>query len=87
LQNFSANPEEKFVRWGKKIRSLSYIPFLKEFGLKKTTIFVCVSGTITIFLGHFPRIREGKRRESLLFNFGPILALFVQICQNSAAEL
>jgi hypothetical protein len=38
----------------KKIRSLSNFPFLKEFGLKKNTIFVCASGKITIFLGHFP---------------------------------
>jgi hypothetical protein len=51
---------------------------LKEVGLKKTTIFVRVSGTITIFLGHFPRIGEDKRRETILLKFGNFLALFVQ---------
>ncbi len=37
-----------------------------------------MSGNITIFLGHYPRIREDKRRETILLKFGPFLALFVQ---------
>jgi hypothetical protein len=48
-------------------RSPSNFSFLKEFGLQKNTIFVCVSGKITIFLGHCPRIRE----ETILLKYGP----------------
>jgi hypothetical protein len=62
----------------KKIRSPSNFPFLKEFGLKKDTIFVCLSGKISIFLGHFPINREDKRRETILLKFGPFSALLVQ---------
>jgi hypothetical protein len=63
LQNFSANPEEKLAAEEKKL-SFSNFSFLKEFGLKKNTIFVCVSEKITTFLGHFSRIREDKRMET-----------------------
>jgi hypothetical protein len=51
---------------GKKNSFPQLFSLLKEFGLKKTTIFVCVSGTITIFLGHFSRIGEDKKRETIL---------------------
>jgi hypothetical protein len=63
---------ELFSQSRRKIRPLKKkfcppgnFPFLKEFGLRKNTIFVCVSGQIKIFLGHFPRntverIRGGK---------------------------
>ncbi len=37
-----------------------------------------MSGKIKIFLGHFPRIREFKRRETILLKFGPYSVLFVQ---------
>jgi hypothetical protein len=49
---------------------------LKEFGLKEKRYFVCVIGIILIeiFLGHFPRTTEDKRREKILLNS----ALFVQ---------
>ncbi len=62
--NFLANPEEKFVP--------------PEFGLKKNTFFACVSRKIKTFLGHFTRIREDKRRETILLKFGPFSSLFVQ---------
>jgi hypothetical protein len=58
--------------------------------LGKNTIFVCVSGKITIFLGHFPRIREDKRRETILLKIDPFSVLFVQNrpkFENLAAEL
>jgi hypothetical protein len=41
---------------------------LKKFGLQKKIIFVCVSGKITIFLGHFSRITEDKRKETILLS-------------------
>jgi hypothetical protein len=40
----------------------SNFPFLKEFCFKKNTVFVCVSGKITLFLRRFPGIREENRR-------------------------
>ncbi len=57
----------------KKIRSpkFSLFAFLKELGLKKNTIFISVSGKIAIFLGHFLRIRDDKRRITIFFKFGP----------------
>jgi hypothetical protein len=51
LQNFSASPKETFRPLRRKLRSPGSFHLLKEFGLKKNTIFVCVSGKITIFLG------------------------------------
>ncbi len=36
-----------------------------------------MSGKITLFLGHFPRIREDRRRKKKL-KFGPFSALFVR---------
>jgi hypothetical protein len=62
----------------------SKFPFLKEFG--KNTIFVCVSGKITIFLGHFPRIREDKRSETILLRVGPFVQNRPKF-ENLAAEL
>ncbi len=60
----------------KKIRSPVNFPFWRNLG--KNTIFVCVSGKITIFLGNFPRIREDKMRETILLKIDPFSALFVQ---------
>jgi hypothetical protein len=54
--------------------SPSNFPFLKV-GLKKNTIFICEIGKITIFLGHFLRIRE-KRRETILLKFEPLCGPF-----------
>jgi hypothetical protein len=51
---------------------------LKEFRLKKNFSFACVRGKITIFIGHFPRIRKDKRRETIFLKFGAFLALSVQ---------
>ncbi len=68
----------------KKIRPPVIFPFWRNFGLKENTIFVCVSGKVTIFLGHLPIIREEKRRETILLKFGPFL---LEIGQNSATEL
>ena len=53
LQNYSANPQEKFDRLGKNSVPSNF-PFLKAFGLKN---LVLVSAKITIFLGHISRIR------------------------------
>jgi hypothetical protein len=58
-----------------KIWSPSNFPFLKEFGPKENTILVCVSRKITIFLGHFARIREDSRRETIVLKSS---TLFVQ---------
>jgi hypothetical protein len=62
----------------KKIGPPGNFPFLKEFGLRKNTIFVCVSGQIKIFLGHFPsnrRNRVDKRREIILLTLSPTALL------------
>jgi hypothetical protein len=76
---------ELFSQSRRKIRPLKKkfgppgnFPFLKEFVLRKNTIFVRVSGQIKIFLGHFPRNREDKRREIILLMF--------KIIQNLATE-
>ncbi len=61
-----------------KIGPPSNFPFSKDFGLKKNTNLVCESGKITIFLGHFPRIREDKRRKTILLKLISFSALFVQ---------
>jgi hypothetical protein len=81
---------ELFSQSRRKIRPLKIkfgppgnFPFLKEFGLRKNTIFVCVSGQIKIFLGHFPRNREDKRREIILLIFSHFL---FKISQNLATE-
>jgi hypothetical protein len=55
----------------------SSFPFLKEFGLKKNTSFVCVSGN-NIIAWILPRIRKDKRRKTVLLKFGPFSVLFVQ---------
>jgi hypothetical protein len=42
---------------------------------KKNCLCECENNNI---LGHFPRDREDKRRETILLKFGPFSALFVQ---------
>jgi hypothetical protein len=66
LQNFSADPEENLAAEEKNSASqYRNFSFLKEFGLKKNTIFICVSGKITKFFldasQEIERIREGNQ--------------------------
>jgi hypothetical protein len=79
---------KKFGRWGKKFGTSNFL-FLKEFGLEKSTTFVCVSEKILIeiFLGHFPRTKEDKRKETILLNSAPFRPSLFKIGQNSTAEL
>jgi hypothetical protein len=51
--------------------------------VKENTIFVCVSGKITTFLGHFSRIKEDKRKETIWLHW----PVFIKLANNSAAEL
>ncbi len=67
----------------KHLNSYSNSPFLKEFGLNKNTIFVCVSWKMTIVLGHF-FLKEGKRGGK---KFVKILPLFGLFCSISAKVL
>ncbi len=60
----------------KKIGPPVIFPFERNLGLKPT-IFVCVSGKTTLFLGHFPRIREDRRRKKR-WNSAPFRPLFVR---------
>jgi hypothetical protein len=80
LQDFSANPEEKFDCWRKKFCPWVIFPFWRNLAEEKI-FFFCVSVEITIFLGHFPRIKKDKRRETILLQirpFWPFSAHFVQ---------
>jgi hypothetical protein len=78
LQDFPANPKEKFDRQGKKFGPPVIFLFERNLGLKNT-IFVCVSEKTTLFLGHFPRIREDRRRKKV-----EIRPLFGPFCSKSA---
>ncbi len=64
----------------KKFGPLVIFPFWRNLALRKNIIFVCVSGKITIFVGHFPRMigyEEGN-------NFLKIQPLFGPFCSKSA---
>ncbi len=79
--------EKKNSAAEEKFRSPSNFTFLKEFGPQKNIIFVCVSGKITIFLGHLPRIigyEEGNNFLKIQPLFSPFL---FKISQNLAAQL
>ncbi len=73
LQKFSANPEEKFGRWGKKFSPPVIFPFWRNLGLRKTLFL-----SVWVAVRRFPRIREDKRRKTILLKFGPFSAHFVQ---------
>jgi hypothetical protein len=68
----------------KKIWSPSKFQFLKEFGLKKNTFSVCVSGKISFFPLELEKIREGNQ---FFLKFSPFSAFLFTIGQNSAADL
>jgi hypothetical protein len=58
--------------------STGSFPFRKEFGPKKSNIFVCVSGSNNI-AWILPELhRKDKRKKTILLKFGPFSALFVQ---------
>ena len=85
LQNFSASPEEKFGRLKEKMRSPVILTFWRNLG-PKNTIFVCVSGDISLTSLELERIWGGK---TIFIKFGSFSALFCsksskirpQICQ------
>jgi hypothetical protein len=61
LQSFSASPEAKFGRSGKKFGPPSKFQFLKKFGLKKNT-FICLCEWENFFFSlQLERIREGNQ--------------------------
>jgi hypothetical protein len=51
---------------------------------KKNAIFVCVSGKL--FRGHFPRIREYKRREIIVLQFRPFWPFLFKIGQKNRPQ-
>jgi hypothetical protein len=85
LQNFSASPVQRKIQpLRKKIRSSSKFHFLKEFGLKKNNIFVCVSGKISCTSLELESIRGGNPFGKVQPPFWPFL---FKIGQNLAADL